>query len=260
MALRTVRRRLCKQSARPWQLRPGPLRRTWNLDPPTLDRGEYEKAIAEDRIAVSLAPGELIPRTDLATALNNLGRLTEAEAILREAVKVQKSEALLMNLGSVLLYEKREREAVDVFQEASSLAPDDFLPLLNLGTAFRRRGQSQQARAAYRKSLQLATLALEKDPGNGANRAYAANLWAWLGNRTLAETEARQALKLSPKNAATQRTVATTYEALGDREAALSVLSGAWKGVLEDLNYWPDVMGLRADPRFQQLLVTQPRQ
>jgi len=223
-------------------------------------KGDYENAVAEDKIALNLAPGELIPRTDLATALNNLGRLSEAEAILREAVKMQKSEALLMNLGSVLLYEERDQEAVEIFKQASSLAPGDFLPLLNLGTAFRRGNQNRQARAAYQKSLRLATLAVEKDPRNGANRAYASNLWAWLGNRARAETEARQAVKLSPKDATTQRTVVVTYEAVGNREAALSVLSGAWRGVLEDLNYWPDTADLRADPKFQQLLVTQPRQ
>lgn len=223
-------------------------------------KGEYEKAAAEDKIAIGLAPGELIPRTDLASALGTLGRFNEAEAILREALTMRKSEALLMNLGSILLYEQRNREAADVYKEASLLAPGDFLPLLNLGTAFRRGNQNQQAHDAYQKSLRFAILAVEKDPRNGRNRAYTSNLWAWLGNRSRAGTEARQALTLSPKDAETQRAVVVTYEALGSREAALSVLSGAWRGVLEELNYSPDATGLRADPRFQQMLVTQPRQ
>jgi hypothetical protein len=52
---------------------------------------------------------------------------------------------------------------------------------------------------------------------------------------------------------------AFTYEALGMRDATLTVLSAAPVEVLEDLSRWPDVADLHKDPRFLQILASNQR-
>ena len=75
-------------------------------------------------------------------------------------------------------------------------------------------------------------------------------------DRSRAESETEQALEVSPDDADTRWAAAVTYETLGEREKTLVVLKAAPRGVLGDLNHWPDVADLHQDPRFLELLAS----
>jgi hypothetical protein len=50
------------------------------------------------------------------------------------------------------------------------------------------------------------------------------------------------------------RQAAIGYEALGQRDRTLAILSRAPLSLLEELSSQPDVKGLQQDPRFTELL------
>jgi len=50
--------------------------------------------------------------------------------------------------------------------------------------------------------------------------------------------------------------VALTYEALGQHDRTLAIIQDAPLSMLDRLNRFPDLADLRANARFQQLLVS----
>jgi hypothetical protein len=72
----------------------------------------------------------------------------------------------------------------------------------------------------------------------------------------LAEQEIAQAMTFSPDGSSVRWMAVVTYEALGEHDAALSVLGSASPELVADLNRWPDLAELHKDPRFIQLLAS----
>ena len=97
---------------------------------------------------------------------------------------------------------------------------------------------------------------MAQNPRSGYVRSVLAYLCARLGDRTRAESEIAQAVRLSPNDSDTQWMAAATYAALGQRDGLLALLTAAPRGVVEDFSRWPDAADQRGDPRFQQLLTS----
>jgi len=127
---------------------------------------------------------------------------------------------------------------------------------LNLGTSYRRARQPSEAERAYRKAMDLAYRELEKNPKDGLVRSCLAYLSARLGDRRGAETNAVQALELSPEDMNVTWFVAQTYEALGEREETLALIGDAPDGLLSMLKRFPDLAELQKDSRFLRLVAT----
>jgi serine/threonine-protein kinase len=220
------------------------------------ERASYEEAVKYFRKAVELAPDE--PRThfSLGVAYQNLGQFSSAENELRFAIRLQKTPVALHNLGVVLMYQGRDREAVPNIAQALHLGPERYLWWMNLGTACRRAGLAADSRRAYRHGLDMAEAEMTRNPRNGRVRAHLAYLCTQRGDRRRGESEIAQALQQSPNEADTRWMAAITYEALGRRNDTLSVLATSPRGVIADLSRWPDVADLRKDSRFLQLLAS----
>ena len=83
-----------------------------------------------------------------------------------------------------------------------------------------------------------------------------AYLAARLRDRKAAESNAAQALALSPGNIEVSRMVALTYEALRERDRTLALIQEAPDWLLSRLNRHPDLADLQKDSRFQQLIAS----
>ena len=88
-------------------------------------------------------------------------------------------------------------------------------------------------------------------------RSRLAYLCARLDERSRAVTEIAQALQLAPDSNATRETAVLTYEALGRREDALTLLSGSPAEVLTNAARFPELTELQKDIRFQKLMSSQ---
>jgi len=110
------------------------------------------------------------------------------------------------------------------------------------------------ARAAYRKAMDIAMMALMRDPRKGYDRGFVAYISARLGDRRRAEDEIAQALQISKDESKVIRKAVLTYEALGERDRAIQVLKGAKPEMLHELDRQPDLADFRLDSRFRQLV------
>lgn len=153
--------------------------------------GRIAEAEAHYRRALRLDAGQ-------ADALNLLGVILRGRGELAEALRLaERASALLpraagvqANLGAALAEAGRLAEAVAAMQRALALAPDDATTWRNLGQALTAGGQAAAAVAPLERALALAPRAPE--PWLAMAHARRA-----LGEAAAAREAARQALALS---------------------------------------------------------------
>lgn len=127
-----------------------------------LERGEaYLRARNPEKAREAFAHSlELAPTaragSRLATALRQLGRYREARDVLREAVTRDPGVPDDWNeLGALSLALDDEASALESFRRAAALRPEDALVQHNLGFTLERLGRIEEARACYRRALEL---------------------------------------------------------------------------------------------------------
>jgi serine/threonine protein kinase/tetratricopeptide (TPR) repeat protein len=221
-------------------------------------RSNYIEAAKEFRRAVDLAPEQPTVHFALADAYINTGQFTEAERELRLANHLKETEKGLETLGQALLYQRREKDAIPYLLGAVNLAPASSLPWYFLGISYRRLSEMSKSEQANRRGLELAEKEVLQNPRDGEAHSYLAYFCARTGDRRRAESEAAQALQLSPNDTDTRWWVALTWEALNQRDRTIAVLQDAPPQMLADLNRWPDAADLHNDPRFLRLLNSHP--
>jgi Flp pilus assembly protein TadD len=217
-------------------------------------RADYANALPYFLKMVDLAPDEAVPHYTLGSTYFSLGRLSEAESELRLAIRLGETADELHNLGIVLIEERKYPEAVASILRALSLAPEQSIWRMNLGTAYRLMNRKPESEQAYRRALELAGQEMARDPRDGRTRSHLAFICARLGDASRAESEIRQAEVLAPDDAQVRFMAVATFEALRRREDSIKLLSAFSYAELADVNRWPDMADLSQDPRFIKLL------
>ncbi len=220
------------------------------------NRGAYEEAIRQMIRAEQLAPREPELHRVLGVAYTNIGRFSQAERELRLAISLKETAPTRHALGAVLMYERKEAEAIPQFLRALNLNPNRYLSWMNLAICYRRTNHPADSAAANRKGLAAVEEELAQNPRSGYVRAVLAYLCARLGDRTRAESEVAQALRLSPNDSDTLLLSALTYAALGQKDSMIAVLARAPNAVIADFSRWPDVADFTRDAAFKQLLTS----
>jgi Flp pilus assembly protein TadD len=189
-----------------------------------------------------------------------LGRLADAEKELRISIGLQDTSKAEHNLGYIVMQQGRDQEAIPFYQRALAIGPETPLNWLNLGVSQARAGYATEARAAFRRGLELAEKEMARDPRNGVARAELAYLCARLGDSRRAESEAAQAVQLSPSDKDTRWMAVAASEILGRREWTLALIGSSppsmLPGLLSELNGYPDLADLQKDSRFLQMMAS----
>jgi tetratricopeptide (TPR) repeat protein len=219
-------------------------------------RGNYDDALREYQGMVRLVPDLANARYALAAPYLSLGRYADAEYNLNVAISFQETANAVEGLGLSRMYQGLDRDAIPYFQRAIKIGPPISLYYINLGTVLRRANFPREAQETYQNGLDLAEAALAQNPKDGYERSCLAYLCARLGDIRRAESEAKQALQLSSGAINVRWMVALTYEALGQHDRTLATIQDVPATILDRLNRFPDLAELRADSRFQQLLVS----
>ena len=140
------------------------------------DRGDYEKAIFYQYMALKYKP-KFYPAYNYAgTVFQKMGRIEEAINCYKKALQINDKYAEAhYNLG-IILIEKNINEAIFHFKKALEITPDDSDTHNNLGVALMKAGNVKDALTHFqeavrlnpnaesaRKNMQVATAAWEKE-------------------------------------------------------------------------------------------------
>lgn len=116
--------------------------------------GRAEDALASLKRHEALAPGDHHGLVQQGRVLSELGRLDEAEAVLRRAVTVRDAAAEF-NLGTVLDRRGRWDEARTHYERALAINPYHVRAMNNLGIGVDRAGQSADALRWFARALAI---------------------------------------------------------------------------------------------------------
>ena len=237
------------------ELDPGDYRSYVSLADHWNARGNLAAGLENYVKAAERAPQEPIVHYALGSQYQALGRFAEAERALAHALELQEIPQALHALGVVLYYEGRCREAIPYVQRSVQRNPI-YLGWLQMGICYGLLADPAKARAAFLKGLALAESEVAQNPRSGRDRAFLAYFCAQTGDRRRAESEAAQALQLSPQDVNARAAVVWTQEVLGQRAASLRMAAGFSADMLAELNRRPELKSLREDPQFLRLLVS----
>jgi predicted Zn-dependent protease len=112
--------------------------------------------VKSTRRRTSGVTGSAVALNARAYRLQRTGRHTEAEPLLREAVKRRPGYAYAQyNLGWSLVAQGKPREALGPLRRTAAQQPHRWEPQYRLGQAYEQLGEMEKARAAYARASAL---------------------------------------------------------------------------------------------------------
>jgi serine/threonine protein kinase/tetratricopeptide (TPR) repeat protein len=221
-------------------------------------RGQFSDAATQFQKIIDLMPDNPLGYEDLGAAYTQMGEYQKAIDVFKKGLATKENPELWSDLGAAYMFMGKNMEAVEAMQKAVNLNPHDHKLWRNLGDSYRQvPSLSTHAPEAYQKALQVALEELSVNPADRKALGGAALYEAHLGHRQKAQKFILQALESAhDADSETLFTAALVYEIIGSREEAITELSKAMKAgfSMEDMKREPELLALRSDPRFQQVL------
>jgi serine/threonine-protein kinase len=226
---------------------------------------QYAEAEKDYRAAVALAPDNPTHHRNLGGVYTALGRFPDTERELLKSIELNPSSSAYSNLAAVYIYEARYRDAIYASQKALALLPPRIARAYsiwgNLGDAYRYTpDQAEKAADAYRHAIDQIEQQLAFDPDNAGLLASVAEYAAKMGDHKSALDAIGRAMRFAHGSRRVSFQAALVYEITGSRERALAALGDAIRGgySLDEIAREPELAELRQDPRYKQILKTQP--
>ncbi|KVQ57602.1 tetratricopeptide repeat protein [Burkholderia territorii] len=183
----------------------------------TCQAGQPDEGIALMRRSIDAYPSAIY-HNNLGNALRERGRLDDAIAQYREAVRRQPDYAEAHNnLGDALREARQPDASMQHCAQAIALRPDYAQAYNNLGNALKDLGQSDAAVLAYGK-------AIEHDPRYADAYNNLGNVLTTQRKFDAAVDSYRAAVALAPQNPITHRNLGAALLARGDRDEAIASL------------------------------------
>jgi adenylate cyclase len=204
--------------------------------------------------ALELSPDGADSALAAAYALIANQRYDEAEKELRKVIEVDPMNARAFHhLGRTLFQRGDIAGALDNFDRATALDPDDFESPLIATSAYESQGELANARRVAAIGVERAEKVLQDYPDN--QRAYylGASGLTLMGQDERALEWAERALEISPNDPGTTYNSACFFARLNEQERALdcleqSIVSRNW------IESDPDLDNLRDHPRYLAFL------
>ncbi len=187
-----------------------------------LERGDYDQAIREYRMAVESAPSSALARTNLASALEKMGDTEGAIEAMRAALEIDATlPRANFGMGSLLARSGADAQAVEYYERALAVEPNHRDAMFNLANALYRLRRFDGAVQWYRRSIAA-------DPSNAVAWhgvvAGLARAGSWAEARAEAEAAFGQLPAAPPvQNALIRLLAAAPDEALRDGARALGL-------------------------------------
>ena len=228
-------------------------------------QGDYASAERALRKSIELDQRSTSAYGYLNAVLLRLNRGDEALRVLQQGLQFQPHWELYTNLGTSLFAKQDYLGAVTAFEKAVSPStgnPGFYQLWANLADAQRWiPAQKEASQHSYRRAIELLAPVLARMPDDPTLNSRMALFSAYVGETKQALTSVEKALVLAPQLPDVQFRAALTRELTGNRIAALAALQEATKlgYPLNLIESAPDLLNLRRDPRYQQLMTNMKR-
>ena len=174
--------------------------------------GDRQSAMREMKTALALDPGNTQTLIWQAMFYTDLNQWQLAEAGFRRALQLRPNYWLVHNeVGVLLQFQGKYREALSEFRAASLANPRNALALLNMGCIYLLLGKSEEATDRLRQSMKLKA-------DETASIAMAQVLRSQ-GKPSLALQSAKDAIKIGPQDSLTWLELGDCYSTLRDHRA-----------------------------------------
>jgi len=225
-----------------------------------LDQKEYAAAEAEYSAVRDYDP-------DNRNALNNLGnvlyythRCREAIPLYRRALDLDQTDETAANgLGACHFSVGNLDDAVAAYEHAHRLDPANPSPVLNLGEAHERRGDNEAAMHWYRRAVETYDEELARRGKQARTLARRALCLAKLGDVDEARIGIGDALALRGDSGSVLFLAAQVHAIAGERDALLEYVERAIGAGIARQEIYQDLAfaAWREDPGFKNLLETE---
>lgn len=222
----------------------------------------YDKAKEQFRRVIEVTPNNYRGYMNLGSMHYFTEQLEEARAMYEKSLDLEKTYSAASNLGTLYYIEGRYPESAAMYETAIEINDGNYVLWGNLASAYYwSPGKRNQSFPVYERALELAEVQNEINPSNPDVIINMAGYEARLGNDNQARIYVRQALEYAPENATIMYLAGSAYEQIGDRSKALSWIKSALDvGYSKsDIVNQPELQELIRDPRFQEILKTEPR-
>jgi tetratricopeptide (TPR) repeat protein/tRNA A-37 threonylcarbamoyl transferase component Bud32 len=221
--------------------------------------GRNDEAEKTYRRSIELMTENVLDYNNLIAVYYLLGQDDQAEAMFEKSIAIKPSSDAYSNMGTIYFFQRRYADALAMYEEAIELGvgEDTHVIWANLADSYRYTpGYSEKAPEAYQHAIKLAKKELEIDPGDAQLRSSLAVFYAKLGDSQNALAEISEARRMAPNDVTTIFDCVLVFEIIDQRDKAIQALQEYIErgGSIKEVQDYPDLSGLRADPRYQKLV------
>jgi Flp pilus assembly protein TadD/TolB-like protein/DNA-binding winged helix-turn-helix (wHTH) protein len=218
--------------------------------------GRYEEAARRYRDIVSLDGGNLVGWNNLGASLTLSGQFAEALLAYQRSIAIEPTQTSYSNLGMLHYYLGQIEEAATALQQATEIAPNDYLAWSNLGDVLSFSAAPENARTAFEKAEQLAEEQRRINSRDADTMVDLAWIKAMLDRFDEAGALASSALEVAPEDPRVHYLNALILARRGDSTAAIDSLETAVQlgYSLALIAAEPHLRSLRGERRFQELI------
>jgi tetratricopeptide (TPR) repeat protein len=220
-------------------------------------QGKYLHALSEFRTASLASPKDVLTQNNVASMYLLLGSVPETLDKLKLSLSLQRTAFACSLMSAALRSRHSAASAISFAREATTLDPGDssaWLELADCESMIRRH--ENQARRAYAEAARLQREALESNNTDGPGWILLGLCEAKTGSTQDARAHLRRGDSLPSGDIDTQLCKARVFEALGQRDAALSTLASCLRrgATTIQVDLMPEMKQLQADPRYREIL------
>jgi eukaryotic-like serine/threonine-protein kinase len=212
---------------------------------------DWTSSIRELQRALELDPNSADIHSYYAKTLWALGRLDEAIQHQKRAEELDPlSPVMYFDLGRILNYADQYDQAIEQCKKALELDPNYTPAHNNLARSYLALGKYKQALAEAETTTAIKS---SRGEARGGELGY---IYAALGKKAEALKILHELQERSKEQPVNPQAFALIYAGLGDKHQAFEFLEKQYqeRGSLNMLKTFPELKGLRSDPRFTDLL------
>jgi serine/threonine-protein kinase len=189
-----------------------------------------------------------------------LGQDNSAVAMFEKSIAIEPNADAYSNMGTIYFFQRRYADALAMYEEAIDLVKNkesNYIIWANLADSYRYTpGYAEKAPEAYQHAIQLAEKELLTNPKDAYLRSNLAVYYAKSGQNKNALAEISRARKIEPNDVQILFDCILVFEIVNQRDQAIHALQEYIErgGPMEAVRDYPDLSGLRADPRYQKLV------